>query len=264
MRNINCSESWGGVRGENVDARRSGIIASLFSSPANGGKGGDVYYISECSGDLITRVAVADVRGHGQAVSDIGQWLYDALRERMRHLEGNDVLAELNALVGRKYGHRAMTTAAVVSFHGGGSHLSFSYAGHPPMFLYRQRVKRWEPVILGSQRKWANLPLGAFSNSTYDQELVRVAAGDRLFLYTDGVTEATDAEGRFFGQERLLAVLEEAAEGTPQQLKNAVRDALCQHTGGSLAHDDVTHMALEIRPPGDPSTHENDRSTLRI
>ncbi len=68
---ISCSEIWGGVSGEDLEARTSGVDASLYSSSAEGSKGGDVYYISVCSSDLITRVAIADVIGHGEEVSHI-------------------------------------------------------------------------------------------------------------------------------------------------------------------------------------------------
>ena len=93
----------------------------------------------------------------------------------------------------------------------------------------------------------ANLPLGAFADTAYDQELTRLAPGDRLFLYTDGLIEAPDLNGEFFGQERLQAALEEASGEDLVGLKEVVGEILRQHTGGSLAHDDVTFMALEAR-----------------
>ena len=247
MYHIGCTEIWGGVRGENLDACTSGVVASLYSRAAEGErKGGDIYYISSCSGEAITRVAIADVRGHGAAVSDISEWLYEALRTRMNTLEGNAIFAELNALTLRR-GFKAMTTGAVVAFYPADSSLYFSYAGHPPMFAYRARLKRWEALTLGSNGGPANLPLGAFPDITYDQELTRLAAADRLFLYTDGLIEAPDLNGEPFGQERLLTVLEEASGEDLIALKEVVGEVLRQHTGGSLAHDDVTFMALEAR-----------------
>ncbi len=229
-----------------MDACTSAVVVSLYSSAADGGKGGDVYYISTCSGDAVTRVAMADVMGHGEAVSDISQWLYSALRVRINDLEGNGVLAELNTLA-QERGYEAMSTAVVVTFSGADSNLYFSYAGHPPILAYRRNDKRWEAVTLESQGEQANLPLGVLADTHYDQELRPFTPGDRLFLYSDGVIEAPDREGEQFGKERLQAVLEEAADETLQELKKAVLSALCQHTGGSLTHDDVTFMVLEVR-----------------
>ncbi len=246
MYHIGCTEIWGGVRGEDVDACTSGVVASLYSRAVEGGQGGAIYYISSCSGEAITRVAIADVMGHGAAVSDISEWLYEALRARMNTLDGNAILAELNALTGKR-GYKAMTTGAVVAFYPTDSSLYFSYAGHPPIFAYRACLKRWEAITLGSNGRPANLPLGAFADTAYDQELTRLAPGDRLFLYTDGLIEAPDLNGEPFGQERLLAALEEASGEDLIGLKEVVGEVLRQHTGGSLAHDDVTFMALEAR-----------------
>ena len=100
MYHIGCTEIWGGVRGEDLDACTGGVVASLYSRAAEGGKGGDIYYLSSCSGDAITRIAIADVRGHGAAVSNTSEWLYEAVRSRMNTLDGSSILAELNALIG--------------------------------------------------------------------------------------------------------------------------------------------------------------------
>ena len=83
MYEIKCGEVWGGIRGTDVDAITSGVEACLFSSACDGGKGGDIYYFSVCTGDLLTRIAIADVMGHGKPVSDTSEWLYNSLQERM-------------------------------------------------------------------------------------------------------------------------------------------------------------------------------------
>ena len=199
MHYIGCSEIWGGVRGEDLDAWTSGLVASLHSTASDGDEGGDIYYISVCSTDLLTRIAVADVTGHGQTVSHISRWLYQALQTRMNSLEGHDLLADLNDLVGER-GYQAMSTAVVATFNKADSNLYFSYAGHPPMFAYRRTGKRWEAVTLEQERKGSNLPLGAFPETIYGQEFRRMCSGDRLFLYTDGVTEATNSKVNFSAQ----------------------------------------------------------------
>jgi sigma-B regulation protein RsbU (phosphoserine phosphatase) len=190
---IGCSEIWGGIQGEDLDVRTSGLVASLHSSAAVGAKGGDIYYISVCSNDSLTRIAIVDVTGHGDDVSHISQWLYQVLRTKMNSLEGHDVLADLNALVNKK-GYKAMSTAAVVAFYRANSTLYFSYAGHPPILAYSRTDKRWEAVTLEKQEKPANLPLGAFPKVPYYQECRKAISGDRLFLYTDGVTEAPNSK----------------------------------------------------------------------
>ena len=65
MQETGCARIWGGVRGKDADVQDSGFIASVYSRAAEGAKGGDIYYLSVCSGEAITRVALADVRGEG-------------------------------------------------------------------------------------------------------------------------------------------------------------------------------------------------------
>lgn len=74
-----------------------------------------------------------------------------------------------------------------------------------------------------------------------------LTVGARVFLYTDGVIEAPDQDRNLFGLDRLKAVLEDQRHAPLQELRTAVLDELRNHTGGSLSHDDVTLLTLEIR-----------------
>lgn len=243
---IECSEIWGGIGDADRDVRTSALTASLYASAADGGKGGDIYYFSVCESDKITRVAVADVVGHGEAVSRMSQWLYGALAERMNSLDGNGILADMNCAVHER-GPKAMTTAVVMGFQVADANLYLSYAGHPPLLIRRRNDGPWRPALLHPQTKPSNLPLGVMKNVRYDQEKIPIGSGDRLFLFTDGLLEAPDAAGRHFGKERLLAALEQASDKALFELKAAVLNEVLEHTGGLLAHDDVTLMAIEVR-----------------
>lgn len=246
MQEIHCAEIWGGISNFDTDLCTSGLTASLSSTSAEGGKGGDIYYFSVCGADMLTRIAIADVMGHGQEVSRISEWLYASLSTRMNCTKGHDILSELNGLA-QERGFQAMTTAAIVAFYLHDSNLYFSYAGHPPMLVRRRATKEWVPVRLHTSPQVANLPLGVQPDVPYHQEQTPLSSGDRLFIYTDGVIEAPNSAGKLFGQRGLLDVLREAGSDSLMDLKTAVLGALRNHTGGSLAHDDVTLMAVEIR-----------------
>ncbi len=66
-----CSGIWGGIRNLDQDISAGGVFISLYSLSCDGGKGGDIYYFGVCRGDKVLRLAIADVVGHGQAVSDV-------------------------------------------------------------------------------------------------------------------------------------------------------------------------------------------------
>ena len=78
-----CSGIWGGIHDLDQNIRVGRLMASLYSSSCDGGKGGDIYYFGVCQDDTITRVAIADVMGHGKAVSDVSQYIYDSLQAHM-------------------------------------------------------------------------------------------------------------------------------------------------------------------------------------
>jgi sigma-B regulation protein RsbU (phosphoserine phosphatase) len=245
MYEIKCGELWGGIHGTDVDAITSGVEANLFSSACDGGKGGDIYYFSVCAGDVLTRIAIADVVGHGKAVSDTSEWLYHSLRERMNIVDGNEVLSDLNSLAVER-GYKAMTTAAVAAFHREANDLFFSYAGHHPVLISRTGDHRWTSLELPETDRAANLPLGVGRELPYDQSKISLHSGDLMFLYTDGVIEAPSPAGDLFGEAALLAALESAPDG-PKDVKNSVLGALNMHVNGNLVHDDVTFMAVRIR-----------------
>jgi sigma-B regulation protein RsbU (phosphoserine phosphatase) len=91
-----------------------------------------------------------------------------------------------------------------------------------------------------------DIPLAVFQDAIYGQLAIPMAPGDRLFVYTDGITEAPSPEGDFFGYARLKDVLDANTEAPLSGLKSAVLKALHQHTKKELTHDDVTLIALEI------------------
>jgi phosphoserine phosphatase RsbU/P len=81
---LECKDLWGGIRNQNMEVSAGKVIGSIFSLPCDGdGKGGDIYYFGVCQGDAISRLAIADVTGHGEAVSEISQYVYDALKAHM-------------------------------------------------------------------------------------------------------------------------------------------------------------------------------------
>src|ERR1041384_8421033 len=143
---IRCAEIWGGILAVNMDMTTAGLSASIFSTAHDGDRGGDMYYVSVCKWDYLTRIAIADLRGHGGQVSRLSAWVYEAMRKRMNTTSGHKILVDLNDEV-RGRGFNAITTAAVVGYHVSKQKLYFSYAGHPPVYVQRAH-QRWQPLNL--------------------------------------------------------------------------------------------------------------------
>jgi hypothetical protein len=77
---LECKEIWGGTHNRDIEISAGKVIASIYSAACCGERGGDIYYFGVCKGDIITRLAIADVTGHGEAVSDVSQYVYDSLK----------------------------------------------------------------------------------------------------------------------------------------------------------------------------------------
>lgn len=247
MYRIRCAEIWGGIGSREQDVCSAGIVASLYSNAYGSDQGGDIYYLSVCESDRLTRVAIADVAGHGAQVSDVSQWLYDIMEVHMNDTGCDVVLAELNRSAVER-GIRALTTAAVVGFYTADSNLYFSYAGHGPVLLRRKGSEEWQPLELDAAlTRHSNAPLGVIADTSFDQQQLPLASGDRLFLHTDGLTEAMNATGELFGEERLRRALHKAGACALPDLKRSVLDAVARHTGGRAAQDDVTLLTLEVQ-----------------
>jgi len=252
VRRLGCAEIWGGTRDQEVDLCSRALVTSLWSHAAGGGRGGDVYYLSVCGQDSLTRLALVDVAGHGRAVSDVAEGLYEILRERLDDSAGEAVLEELNRTAAAR-GIRSLASATVVGLVRESRTLRTVSAGHPPILLRRRDEERWVPVVPASlqgapeKAPPMDVALGVVPDARYAPVERKLAPGDRLFLYTDGVLEAPGAGGERFGLERLRAVLDAHGDAEPTELKDGVRTALLGFTGGSLAHDDVTLIAAEVR-----------------
>lgn len=242
---IRCSEIWGGSQNADLDVSTNGLSAAVFSASCNGESGGDVYYFAVCDSNVLTRIVLADLRGHGDQVRVLSSWIFEALRESMSSLDGSAILAKLNHVFYEK-GLDAITTATIVSFYLGDSHLYVANAGHPPVLLRRLNEREWLPVEVGLEHTGANLPLGAFENTPYDQVSIPLRSGERLALYTDGFVESSNSQDEDFGEQRLRALLQAHGDLGLHALKTELVSALVRHVGGSFDQDDVTLLLAEV------------------
>jgi serine phosphatase RsbU (regulator of sigma subunit) len=246
-----CAGMWGGIRNLDQDVTAGPLLASLHSAASDGGRGGDIYYFGVCTGGTLVRVAVADVMGHGEAVSGVSQYVYDSLRSHMCDPDSGVILSEINDRVTQR-GWEAMTTAVVVAYDADAGAFHISSAGHPPLLLKRRQERTWSFLTVGDpgSREVAasgSYPLAVTDAASYGEMSMRADTGDRLLVYTDGVIEAPDGQAELFGRKRLQQVLDANSDAPLPLLKDAVLSAVRQHAGDELMHDDVTLIAMEVR-----------------
>lgn len=144
-----------------------------------------------------------------------------------------------------------MTTAAVVAYYRNEHKALISYAGHPPVLYKRVTDEMWSFAIPPNRETQSdclpmNLPFDVFPDTEYRQLSIPLESGDRLFVYTDGITEVSNPEGELFGKDRLKDILDQNGTSPLSELKSVVMKALHQYAEKELTHDDITLIALEI------------------
>ncbi|MCL2190439.1 MAG: SpoIIE family protein phosphatase [Treponema sp.] len=122
--------------------------------------------------------------------------------------------------------------------------LSYVNAGHnPPMLLRGNRDEGRGFEFLVSQ---ADLVLAAMEDTRYRCQQVQMEKGDMLFLYTDGIVEAENAEGAFYGKNRMKEFLDANAPRPLREILPGLRNDIEIFANGAEQSDDITMLALRI------------------
>ena len=101
-----------------------------------------------------------------------------------------------------------------------------------------------------------SLPLGTMAGAAYREHEFQLSEGDSLFVYTDGVPEAGNPEGAFFGTERSLETLNEAPDASPQDTLVTMMDRIDRFAGDAEQFDDITMLCF--RYLGSPDSFVSD------
>ncbi len=119
----------------------------------------------------------------------------------------------------------------------------FSVAAHVPPFLCSP--DREETFL----REPTGMMLGLFADAEYETRRVRLSPGEGVVFYTDGVTEAESADGKFFTEKRLEALLKDADGCAAEEVTSKIAAAVESFSEGSEHADDVTILAVRFKPP---------------
>ena len=240
-----CTEVWGGNRKVTRTVRMPSLTAWVASVPLNEGKGGgDLHYMSVCDYDLISRVALADVSGHGSEVNAVTQTLRNLMHKNINAWDQSDFMRGLNETFGQSGDHK-YATAIVLSFHRVLGRLAFSNAGHLPPLWYHAAQKAWGWLEEGTEaKKVSGLPVGLIPGTDYSQTVMTLKPLDLLVLYTDGITEAGNETGHELGREQLLEWAREAPVTSPKLLGEALLQRM-ELFRGKVRNDDETLLVLQ-------------------
>jgi phosphoserine phosphatase RsbU/P len=198
---------------------------------------GDLYdYLAV--GNRQAGLFIADVSGHGVPAALIASMVKMAATSQRAHAaHPAQLLAGMNAaLCGNTQGQ--LVTAAYVHLDAAAGALRYSAAGHPAMLLLRNGT-----VIEVAEN---GLVLAASEASAYSEKTLALYPGDRLLLYTDGLVEARNSDGKMFGEEAVTAALSSTAALTPAQAADRLIASAQQWAESQ--DDDLTVLICDFMP----------------
>jgi len=193
--------------------------------------GGDFFDLVYTENGL--SLIVADVSGKGVSAAVVASILQGMLYSQLaRDSALPDMIAAVNRFLCEKVGGQKYATLVVARLLGSGE-MELINCGHvPPLLVSGDTVRKLEE---------GNLPVGLVPGVEFHATRLQLKAGDRLLLVTDGVTEAEDAQGEFFGNERLEACCRDGFA--------AIEQAVNTFRGETPLTDDCTITEMIYRGP---------------
>ena len=222
---------------------RPGLEIAGFCSPATE-VGGDFYDYIEFGRNEVG-VIIGDVTGHG-----FYSGLFVAMAKSCVHTQvrvartPSEIMMSLRRALSLSIQRRMLMTCCYVAFDLERNTLRYANAGHPyPCHLRPStgeitRLDALDP-ILGA------LDIDAIE---FEERELEWHPGDLLLLYSDGVSEARDADGKMFDESGIEAAVVGCLKGSAIDARDAILDVVRRHAGGAPQDDDVTLVV--VKAPG--------------
>jgi len=200
--------------------------------------GGDFYDFIELPDGRIGLV-MADVSGKGVPAAFFMAVARTNLRDlAAHHSEPGACLAQTNEVLCAQNPMDLFVTVFYCVFDPVTGVLKYANGGHNPPYLRRADGS------VESLRGTGGLVLGAMSGIEYPQHTVQLLPGDRLVLYTDGVTEAFNPADEAYGEERLIAEVKAHGDGAAAALVERICRSVTVFAGSAPQSDDITLTVL--------------------
>ncbi|NOX54589.1 MAG: fused response regulator/phosphatase [Planctomycetes bacterium] len=204
--------------------------------------GGDLFDVVESAGG--TAFFISDVSGHGVSAAFVTAMIKTSvLTYSGVDLSVGDLVERVNRAISSLVQGGRFVTAFFGILDADGTKVQYVNAGHLPVLVIRAGSEQVD--LLESTQ----LPLGVLDELIVETDEVDVKTGDRLILYTDGITEAFGPGNEQFGMERFRQTVLAHNGGDVEELVEGVVQDLVRFTGRDTFDDDVNLVACEIIEP---------------
>ncbi len=239
-------------RASNIAAEIQGLIVpkklpefptaalGAFTAPAIG-VSGDYFDVIQTRKDRVL-LAVGDVAGKGVAAA-----LVMVMVRSVLHLVANTdkdvatMLSWINRGITGKIEMDHYATLGLVDVNLATGEIEYANAGHQPLLIFRAEEDGIESVELKS------IPIGVERGTGFVKRTLSLKSGDMLLMYTDGVVESMNAQGRQFGRKNLGTSLLRSRELSAREAALRIRADLANFAGEARQHDDQTVLVLKMK-----------------
>ena len=222
------------------DRKEIDLFASMDPARDVGGDFYDFFFVDEDHLCLI----VADVSGKGIPAALFMMFAKRIIEDFARvNYTVSDILKETNHVLCDNNQADMFVTVWIGILEISTGRLTASSAGHEYPVIGKKDVGF---EILRDKHGFV---LGGMEDVSYTEYTIQLDPGDKLFVYTDGVPEATASSGEMFGMDRMTVALNSCADGSPADILHAVRSAVDDFVGDAEQFDDLTMMCLEYKGP---------------
>ena len=202
--------------------------------------GGD-YYDYLCHDNGLLDLVIADVSGHNVGAALIMSEARTMIRSRSgKFSKPDELLRELNQFLYEDLTKAELfITLFYLQYQPGTRVVEYASAGHSPTLLWQaaqSQCLRLDPE---------GLIVGVKKDFIYEKDSYKLASGDVMVLYTDGLIEAENDNNELFGEKRLIDLLREYHHMHPQELINYIVDQVRLFTGHQNFKDDVSIIVLQ-------------------
>lgn len=217
----------------------SGWFRVAGSSVASHQVGGDYFDVVQVAPDVWSLV-IADVAGKGVSSALLASFLQGVFLSASAITDIAEVFSRINGFLTDRAEHGKYATMFYSRLDRQGR-LTFVNAGHCAPLLVRAGGET-------EKLETTSMPVGLMPGARFHVGSRELHPGDRLVLYSDGVTEAQNGQGEFFTRKRLReAIASLAADAGAPETHEAIQKAVLEFTAGAEQADDITLVVMEYR-----------------
>ncbi len=219
---------------------KGGIQIKGFTRAAKG-VGGDYFDYIDIS-DSRVGALISDVSGKGVPASLVMVMIRTVFTNSVKNNKRVDcatIVRSINDALSADFAVDKFATLFFMIYNRETGELSFSNAGHGPLFCYRAGLGKCTVTSLDG------MPIGITEDVEYQHAKVRLDPGDIVVLYTDGISEMRNENKEEYGSPRLQRLLIESKNLNAQDIVERIVEDVTSFQGSAPQHDDMTTLVLK-------------------